>query len=133
MSESCKSDIKLITCIALSNAVFTPRVIIPGVPTAGDNFNIICRLDGVVERLAVTPFAVTLAFSMPPGGMAGNQSRNGSAYIREHILNPLMTSGVGTGTDVTLLQFYRKIADFWLLSSKTYTSKVCSLIILVYS
>ena len=96
MSESCKSDIKLITCIALSNAVFTPRIIIPGVPTAGDNFNIICRLDGVVERLAVTPFAVTLAFSMPPGGMAGNQSRNGSAYIREHILNPLMTSDVGT-------------------------------------
>ena len=27
-------------------SVFTPRVIIPGVPTAGDNFNIICRLDG---------------------------------------------------------------------------------------
>ena len=53
MFESCKSDIKLITCIALSDAVFTPRIIIPGVPTAGDNFNIICRLDGVVERLAL--------------------------------------------------------------------------------
>ena len=87
---------KIITCIALSGAVFTPHVIIPGVPTAGDNFNITCNLDGIVERLAVTPLAVMLAFSMSPGGIAGNQSQNGSAYIRQHFFDPIMSGDVGT-------------------------------------
>ena len=79
----------------LSNAVFTPRVIIPGVPTAGDNFNIICRLDGVVERLAVTPI-VFLTFANPPGGTPGDQSQDGSAYNLPRIFNPGMTDDVGT-------------------------------------
>ena len=82
---------------ALSNAVFTPRVIIPGVPTAGDNFNIICRLDGVVERLAVTP-TVILTFANPPGGTPGDQSQDGSTYTRPRIFNPVITDDVGTYT-----------------------------------
>ena len=81
--------------LALSDAGFTPRVIIPGVPTAGDNFSIICILDGVIERLAVTPLNVTLSFDVSPGGMTGSQSRNGSAYIREHVFNPTRTSDAG--------------------------------------
>ena len=86
------------TCFfsALSNALFTPHVIIPGVPTAGDNFNIICRLDGVVERL-VTP-TVILTFLNPPGGTAEDQSQDGSAYTLPRIFNPGMTDDVGTYT-----------------------------------
>ena len=80
---------------ALSNAVFTPRVIIPGVPTAGDNFNIICRLDGVVERLPLMP-SVLLGFAFPPGGISGETSMDGDAYFRPHIFSPGMTDDVGT-------------------------------------
>ena len=87
----------LFSNLALSNNLFVPDVIIPGVPTAGDNFNIICRLDGVVERLVGTPM-VTLSFSSPPGGAPGDQSQNGSAYIRPRIFNPGRTSDVGTYT-----------------------------------
>ena len=81
--------------VALSNATFTPCIIIPGVPTAGDNFNITCKLDGVVERLAVSP-TVTLTFFNPPGGTPNNQSQNESAYILPHIFNPGMTAAGGT-------------------------------------
>ena len=89
----------ILTFSVLSNAVFTPHVIIPGVPTAGDNVNIICRLDGVyiVERLAVTP-TVVLTFTSPPGGTAGDQSQDGSAYTRPCIFTPVMTDDVGTYT-----------------------------------
>ena len=79
-------------------AAFTPRIIIPGVPTAGDNFSILCRLDGVVERLAVTLVSLSLAFINPAGGTAGEMSQNRSAYIRPHFLNPGMTDDVGTYT-----------------------------------
>ena len=89
--------IALLSLSVLSNAVFTPRVIIPGVPTAGDNFNIICRLDGVVERLAVTP-TVILTSIIPPGGTAGDQSQDGSAYTLPRIFTPGMTDDVGTYT-----------------------------------
>ena len=83
--------------IALSNDLFTPDVIIPGVPTAGDDFNIICRLDGVVERLVGTP-TVILSFINPPGGAPGDQAHDGSAYIRPLIFNPGKTSDFGTYT-----------------------------------
>ena len=82
---------------ALSNALFSPHVIIPGVPTAGDNFNIICRLDRVVERLAVTPTVLT-SFVNPPGGTAGDQSQDGSTYNLPRIFSPGMTYDVGTYT-----------------------------------
>ena len=82
---------------ALSNNLFTPAVIIPGAPTAGDDFNIICRLDGVVERLVGTP-VVTLSFVNPPGGEPGEQAHYGTAYIRPRIFNPGKTSDVGTYT-----------------------------------
>ena len=39
------------TCVALNNSLFIPDVIVPGIATAGENFNITCRLDGVIERL----------------------------------------------------------------------------------
>ena len=83
--------------VALSNDLFTPDIIIPGAPTAGDNFNIICRLDGVVERLVSTP-SVILTFINPPGGAPGDLSQNSSAYIRPRIFNPGETSDVGTYT-----------------------------------
>ena len=82
-------------CVALSHDLFAPDITIPGIPTAGDNFNIICRLDGVVERLVSTPL-VFLSFSNPPGGASGDQSHDGSAYIIPRIFNPGETSDVGT-------------------------------------
>ena len=82
--------------VELSNDLFTPDIIIPGELTAGDNFNITCRLDGVVERLVGTPTVVTLSFINPPGGASGDQSRDGSAYIRPHFFNPGTTGDSGT-------------------------------------
>ena len=84
--------------VALSNAVFTPRIIIPGVPTAGDNFNIICRLDGVVERMVGERVDMSFRSGGTQGGTLGAQSQNGSAYILPHIFNPGMTDDVGTYT-----------------------------------
>ena len=43
----------------------------------------------------MTPLNVTLSFDVSPGGMTGNQSRNGSTYIREQVLNPTRTSDAG--------------------------------------
>ena len=71
-------------------------------PTAGDNFNIICRLDGVVERLVGTPTA-TLSFINPSGGAPGDQSQDGSVYILPRIFNPGKTSDVGTYTCVAVV------------------------------
>ena len=85
--------------VALSNDLFTPDIIISGAPTAGDNFNIICRLDGVVERLVGTP-TVVLSFLSPPGGVSGSQSRDGLAYIRPRLFSPGMTDNSGTYTCV---------------------------------
>ena len=81
--------------VALSDDLFTPDIIIPGVPTAGDNFNIICRLAGVVERLVGTPIVI-LSFNNPPGGSPGDQSPDGSAYIIPRIFNPGITNDVGS-------------------------------------
>ena len=80
-----------------------PDIIIPGAPTAGDNFNIICRLDGVVERLVSTQ-VVSLSFSNPPGGFAGEQSRNGLAYIRPRLFNPGTTDDSGTYTCIAIVR-----------------------------
>ena len=91
-----------IVIVALSNDLFAPDVIIPGVPTAGDNFNIICRLDGVVESLVGSP-VVILSFISPPGGASEDQSKDGSAYIIPRIFNPGMTSDVGTYTCATVI------------------------------
>ena len=83
--------------VALSSNLFTPDIIIPGIPTAGDNFNIICRLAGVVERLIGTPLVI-LSFISLPGGVLGELSQDGSAYIIPRIFNPGETSDVGTYT-----------------------------------
>ena len=83
--------------VELSNNLFILDIIIPGAPTAGKNFTIICRLDGVVERLVGTPI-VSLYFSNPPGGVPGDHSQDGSAYILPHIFNPGKTSDIGTYT-----------------------------------
>ena len=85
----------LLSNLALSSDLFTPAVIIPGVPTAGDNFEIICRLAGVVERLVGTP-TVILSFTNTPGGAPGDQANDGSAYTRPRIFNPGRTDDVGT-------------------------------------
>ena len=88
--------------VELSNDLFTPDIIIPGAPTAGDNFNIICRLDGVVERLVGTP-AIILAFSNPQGGLSGSLYRDGLAYIRPRLFNPGTTGDIGTYTCVAVV------------------------------
>ena len=82
--------------VALSDNLFTPDIIIPGVPTAGDNFNITCRLDGVVERLVGTLDVFLLFINVPGGGLTSGQYRDGLAYIRSHFLNPGMTGDTGT-------------------------------------
>ena len=73
-------------------------------PTAGDNFNITCRLAGVVERLgSSTP--INLSFASSPGGVSGNQTLNGSAVIRSlmFIFNTGRTSYSGTYTCVSMV------------------------------
>ena len=88
--------------VALSNDLFVPDIIIPGVPIAGDKFNIICRLDGVVERLVGTP-TVLLSFSNPPGGVSGILFQDGLAYSRSRFFNPGKTDDVGTYTCVATI------------------------------
>ena len=39
--------------IVLSDDLVEPTVTVPGTPTAGEDFIITCRVDGVVERLVV--------------------------------------------------------------------------------
>ena len=82
--------------VALSDNLFTPDIIIPGVLTAGDNFNITCRLDGVVERLVGTLDVFLSFITVPGGGLNSDQYRDGLAYIRSHFLNPGMTGDSGT-------------------------------------
>ena len=91
--------------IALNNAAFTPRVIIPGVPTAGDNFIIICRLDGLVERLTNPPSRVILNYGSTPGGEAADQIEDGLAYILPRQFNPGTTSDAGIYTCDAVVQF----------------------------
>ena len=88
--------------VALSNDLFTPDIIIPGAPTAGDNFNIICKLAGVVERLVGAP-TVSLTFINPPGGASGEQFDDGSGHIRPRIFNPGKTSDVGAYTCIATI------------------------------
>ena len=88
----------LVIIIIALNAAFTPRVIIPGVPTAGDNFNIVCRLDGVIERLAVTPLLVNLAYTSAPGGMSGDTLQTGLVLTRLRMFNPGKADDVGMYT-----------------------------------
>ena len=102
MHSSTKNDLKILLFVALNNDLFTPNIIIPDAPTAGDNFNITCRLDGVVERLVGTP-TVILSFNNPPGGVSGDQSRDGLSYIRSRLFNPGKTDDVGTYTCVAVV------------------------------
>ena len=71
-------------------------------PTAGDNFNVTCRLAGVVERL-VSSTSINLSFVSSPGGVSGNQTLNGSAVIRSLMFNPVRTSDSGTYTCVSMV------------------------------
>ena len=90
-----QNNLKILLFVALSNNLFKPDIIIPDVPTAGDSFNIICRLDGVVEKLVGT-LTVILSFPNPPGGAPGDQSRDGLSYVRPRFFNPVTTGDVGT-------------------------------------
>ena len=86
--------------IGLSSNLFKSDIIIPGLPTAGDNFSIICRLAGVVERL-VSGTSVILAFVSSPGGVSGDQALNGSAFTKSRMFNPGRTSDSGLYTCVS--------------------------------
>ena len=90
-----KNNLKILLFVALSNDLFKPDIIIPGVPTAGDSFNIICRLDGVVEKL-VGMLTVSLSFISPLGGVSGQLSQDGLSYVRPRFFNPVTTGDVGT-------------------------------------
>ena len=84
------------SCVALDDDLFTPRLIFLGVPTAGENFNVTCRFDGVVERVVVEEASVQ--FRSPIPGMGVQESyvtRDGPAYIRQVKLNPAMTNDFG--------------------------------------
>ena len=82
--------------VALTSSLFKPEVHIPSVPVAGDSFAITCILDGVVEKLVGVK--VDVEFINPPGGVAVNQIREGSAYVRQQNFNPVKTSDVGNYT-----------------------------------
>ena len=88
--------------VGLSNNLFTPDIIIPGLPTAGDTFSIICKLAGVVERL-VSGISVTLSFVSSPGGVSGDQFLNGSVFIKSRMFNPGRTSDSGLYTCVSMI------------------------------
>ena len=75
--------------VELTNSLFIPNIISPVTPTAGEDFNMTCRLDGVVERLVMR--SVTLAWSSPPGGVKETQDNNGAAYIRPLTFTPVTT------------------------------------------
>ena len=92
-----KNNVKILLFVALSDDLFTPDIIIPGAPTAGDNFKIICRLAGIVEQLVGTP-TVILSFVNTPGGAPKDLSHDGSAYILPRSFNPGKTNDVGTYT-----------------------------------
>ena len=89
-----KNNLKILLLVALSNDLFIPDIIIPGIPTAGDNFNITCRLDGVVERLVGTRLVV-VHFIVSPGGFSTDLSRDGLAYITSHFFYPGTTVNTG--------------------------------------
>ena len=82
---------------ALSSAKILHQLIIPDVPTAGDNFTITCRLDGAVDRLAVTPI-VMLNFTYPHGGVSNELIQDGLLYNRKQSFNPGKTSDAGNYT-----------------------------------
>ena len=89
-----KNDLKILLFVALSNDLFTPDITIPGIPTAVDNFNIICRLDGVVERLVGTRLVV-VHFIISSGGFSTDLSRDGLAYITSRFFYPGTTVNTG--------------------------------------
>ena len=71
----------------------------------------------------MTPFNVTLSFVMSPGGMTGNQSQNGSAYIKEHVFNPARTSDAGVyrcnvSTILSSIEFLSYIEEELQIQSK---------------
>ena len=86
---------------------FTPDIIIPGAPTAGDEFNIKCTLaiDGVVGILeSIRLPMVSLSFiDLPGGGVTGNLIQDDLAYIRPHFFNPITTDDTETYTCVAAI------------------------------
>ena len=82
---------------ALSSAKILHQLIIPDVPTAGENFTITCRLHGAVDRLAVTPI-VLLNFTYPHGGVSNKLIQDGLLYTRKQSFNPGNTSDAGNYT-----------------------------------
>ena len=76
--------------IELTHDLFTPAIIVSHNPTAGEQFNITCRLDGVVERLAVG--TVSLSWLNPPAGTPGMQTRDGSAYTKQLQFTPVVVT-----------------------------------------
>ena len=88
--------------IELTRDLFRPAVTVPGSPIAGEDFNITCRLDGVVERLVVG--IVTLAWFLPSSGTPGIQTRDGTAYTIPLQFTPVVTSNADTYECVVRIQ-----------------------------
>ena len=81
--------------VALSNNLFTPVIIVPGIPTAGENFAITCRLDGVVERLATRRVTLALFGKVSATVVATDI---GTPVIVSHQFTPVRTSDAGSFT-----------------------------------
>ena len=74
------------TFIALIDNLFGSAVIVPGTPTAGEDFNITCRLDGVVERLVVGRVYIFFA-----GALKHVQTPTGGPVILLQQFTPVTT------------------------------------------
>ena len=73
--------------IVLSDHLFEPTVIVPGTPTAGEDFIVTCRLDGVVERLVVGRINLIL-----PGANLLGQTPIGTPIVVTQQFTPVTTS-----------------------------------------
>ena len=71
-----------------------------------------------MERLVDTPI-VSLVFVNPPGGVSGDQSRDGLAYIRPRIFYPGKTSDVGNYSCFTAVLIPSTVVIFGSNASET--------------
>ena len=93
---SCIADDVSLCVVGLSGKVFTP-VIVPGIPTAGENFNLTCRLAGTVERLVTG----TVTLSFPPVSLF--TAVTGAPIMVSQKFTPVRTSNAGSYTcDATI-------------------------------
>ena len=83
----------LVLHLALSGSLFAPDFTISDIPTAGDNFNFTCTVQGVAERLISGSFVV-VRFLVPTG--AGGSLIDESVYAKRYVLNPTRTNDAGS-------------------------------------